>query len=581
MSERRVYELRVRVKSPFLFQGAVNSRLGYDAAALRDEEGRAIVPGTQIKGVFRAAMEAMASAGYGGIDIVALFGARSETSDSDVDAPNRGAALFGDLTATGELDATATTRIALDLETGAVSRGALQVVELAAPSGAIVDFAGTLVIRYPVGLAPSGVEDAIGKALKLIPSIGAIKSAGFGEVVPDGCSITERVQERQVLVPQNPQPNAEDRLAFHVTFDRPIMVDAWRADHNIYKGSTIVPGAAFKGAVAERLRIGGANPSSGVLEKALSAMRFSHAFPIVEGERANLPLPLSLICDEAGETFADIASWQLGEAPLFGGRPAEFVASAKDGIRKKARDRLKLPSWRTQTLERTHVTIDSDSLAASEGQLYSAELTATKGTVWLLEVDCGAVEDRKEAARIISAIGNRIDGIGRTAATAILETAANRRLPEVEGDEATLCLVTPAVMFDGAIEGVPMHERYAGYFRDLLDGAVLENFLAARKLAGGYLASRYRPYGQTYYPFVLTQPGSVFMVKLPTQKSRVAVARALRFGLPAPRIAGREMDWRICPFVPENGFGEVTTRLHGIVPAHLGGLQSTRVAHVC
>ena len=591
MSERRVYELCLRLKSPFLFQGTVNSRLGYDAAALRDENGSPAIPGTQVKGVLRAALEAMVGAGYAGLEVPRLFGGASQSIDDEFDIPDRGAARFGDLAAVAPGEARPVTRIAIDRETGSVATGAMQIVELAAPPGEVVDFTGTLVVHYEDGVDPKGVEAAIGKALKLIPSIGAAKSAGFGETVPEGCTLVERESERRALVPASPAPLSGDRLAFEVTFDRPIMVDAYRADHNIYKGSTIVPGAAFKGALAERLRIGGTDPSrvalgqilGQTLGQTLAQTRFSHAFPVDgAGQQLDLPIPFSMIAGPDIGEFADIASWQTGDAPLWGDDVPEFVSSAKDRVKECAREALGLPATSLQRLQRTHVAIDAESLAAEEGRLYSTELLVTSGMKWRLELDFANAADKGQAARIAAAIGDRVDGIGRTAATAMLTPADPGGIAPEPGETLTFCLVTPAVMFDGAVQdGSTMGERYATYFRDCLGGAVLENFFAKRKLAGGYLATRYRPYGKTYHPFVLTRAGSVFRLRLASEAARKAAGRALRFGLPVPEIGGRKVDWRTCPFVPENGYGEARTDLHGRAAAHPDDLVAVRAADVC
>ncbi|MFX9180974.1 RAMP superfamily CRISPR-associated protein, partial [Acinetobacter baumannii] len=74
-----------------------------------------------------------------------------------------------------------TTRVAINAETGAAKTGALQVVELVAPVGQDVEFTGKAIVRCADGQA-NRLVNALRRALALIPAIGGLKSAGFGEV---------------------------------------------------------------------------------------------------------------------------------------------------------------------------------------------------------------------------------------------------------------------------------------------------------------------------------------------------------------------------------------------------------------
>lgn len=582
MGERREYCLTIRLVSPFLFEGTTNTIIGVDSAFLRDADGRPVIPAAQVRGVLRAAMAALRDAGYQTADIEGMFGHASKDArdNNDLhDVPDRGHAIFGDLVAAKPSRATEYTRVAIDEATGTVKRGALQVIELVAPLGDTVDFSGKLVIRYPDPVQAAKVEAAIRKALRLIPAMGAHKSAGFGEVVTAGCSLVE-TGKHEALAPTAtaPLPPGTNLVAFDVAFDRPLLVDARRAAENVFEGSTVVPGAALKGAVAERLRLAGLRPETDPrLSSALAATRFSHAFPLKDGKAAELPLPMSLVLK--GETdLADIAGWSMGQAPLHRGKAADFLASAKDERKIAAREKLGLPLVNADKLPRTHIAIDNDRLTAAENQLYSTVAIATQGHLWRMTLDFSAVDDREQAALIRAAVSGTIDGIGRTGATATLTEVDVPKFPEA-GSEAILTLVTPALLFDGASDkGKTMAQRYAEYFQHHLDGAVLENFFARRRMAGGYAATRYRAYGPAYFPFVLTEPGSVFRLSLKTPEARAAVTRSLRFGLPAADLGGVSTNWQSCPYVPENGYGEVRLDLAGSLGAQ--GLEPTEADDV-
>jgi hypothetical protein len=93
-------------------------------------------------------------------------------------------------------------------------------------------------------------------------------------------------------------------------------------------------------------------------------------------------------------------------------------------------------------------------------------------------------------------------------------------------------------------------------------------FFASQELAGGeYVWHRFQGAGD-YEPYLLTCSGSVFLLE-PEPGEEEAAAQCLRHweerGLPLPGWArtqyargGRSADlWSTCPYVPENGYGEV------------------------
>lgn len=282
------YALRLTLRSPFVFQGLANSRLGVDATYLRDEKDRPVIPADQVKGVLRSACftlirnrPALALNGL----FKKLFGDASQENvarDPQLhDVPDRGALIAGDLAADCERRAT-TTRIEIDDETGTTKSGALQVVELAAPFGQEVDFEGKLVAFADSANEAQQIETLLLRAIKLVPAIGAFKSAGFGEVV-SACVAIEApaaaVQLPKGGLAEATAGKAPERIAYRVTFDWPILVDADRVTDNLFVGSTIVPGTAFKGALAAKLKLAVAYPEAGEWEKALANLRISHGFP--------------------------------------------------------------------------------------------------------------------------------------------------------------------------------------------------------------------------------------------------------------------------------------------------------------
>lgn len=582
MPNRVVYDLSLAVRSPFMFEGLVNDRLGIDSAFIRGENGEPIIPAAQIKGVLRDALEhlAAATALITLQEIDQLFGLASASDVEEQDKPNRGLAYFADLLARTETKASSITRIAIDDETGAVETGYLQVVELAAPLGATVIFTGPLIVRYPDGLDEARIEKAVAAAIRLIPSIGAYKSAGFGEVVASESSLKRQKASGLALA----NKTGAVRGVFEVSFDRPILVDTVRQTDNSFSSSTIVPGSAFKGALAERLRLAGDDPEKrdGKFHDALGRLRVSHARPLALDHAksvvaADRPIPQSLfyVKTDEGYLVADaIAASGPAKGLLFKGiktAPLQ-VATAKDSVQEHFRKALGLPPVYGK-LVRTHVGINEDakgkrielgkrSFTAADEKLYSTSMVPVGGRTWRLTVDGSRIEDQTLAAQLLSAFSEDMDGIGRTAATAsfrAISTADQVKVPDAP--TVDILLLSPAVLFD-PVEGEQVTQKslealYSGYFETML-GAKLVNYFARPVFAGQYPAIRRRPYGKAYYPFMQTKAGAVFRLSLPNDKARSAVSEALQFGLPVPPLGGKTATWQTCPFMPENGYGEIT-----------------------
>lgn len=591
MPNRVVYDLSLAVRSPFMFEGLVNDRLGIDSAFIRGEKGEPIVPAAQIKGVLRDALEHLAATTrlITPKEIDQLFGLASASDAEEQDKPIRGLAYFADLSAGNETEASSITRIAIDDETGAVETGHLQVVELAAPLGATAIFTGRLIVRYPDGVDEARTEKALAAAIRLIPSIGAYKSAGFGEVLPSESSLKRQKASGLALA----NKAGAVRGVYEVSFDRPILVDTVRQTDNAFSSSTIVPGSAFKGALAERLKLSGDDPEKrdGKFHDALGRLRVSHARPLAPDHAkrvvvADLPIPQSLfyVKTDEGYLVADaIAASGPAKGVLFKGitTAPQQVATAKDSVQEDFRKALGLPALFGK-LVRTHVGINEDadgkrielgkrSFTAADEKLYSTSMIGVRDRVWRFSVDGSRIADQALAAQLVSAFSEDLDGIGRTAATASFRAiSAANQVTVPDGPIVDILLLSPAVLFD-PVEGEQVTQKslaalYDSYFETML-GAKLVNYFARPVFAGQYPAIRRRPYGKAYYPFMQTKAGAVFRVSLPDDKARQALGEALQFGMPVPELGGRAVTWQTCPFMPENGYGEIALhRPHPEVP---------------
>ncbi|MEM9733165.1 MAG: RAMP superfamily CRISPR-associated protein [Pseudomonadota bacterium] len=584
MPDRRAYAVKLCLKSPFLFQGLTNARLGIDSAYLRDEKDMPLIPDTQIRGVLRHACTTLAKATDGAVinhqEIDALFGQSSDAGDPEAgtDMPLRACAIFSDLTASIPPQNGHTTRIEIDDEKGRVKDGALQVIELAYPFGQKVVFEGSLIVRHKPGLDADRVEKALNKALALIPCIGSLKSVGFGEVIAEENALEKQPRNTFSLKPtMTDRPFGSDRKLCEMTLDRPLLVNASRIAENVFQSDSIIPGAAIKGALAQRLAFAGMNTDDGgPLATALAALRLSHAFPVAVTSKGIQPLdhalPASLQVVKSADgalRFHDAITLPKGEACLIGGQLPDFAASAKDRVQAQVRDLLGMGVLETPSLNRTHVMIGPDTWSAVDGKLYVTRRRSHRSAngsdqIWTFTADFGAVEDEGAKALLCAALTGPLDGLGRSASTATIhQSDLTEDLPTAEAllkqDHLDIRLLSPAILTDPQMEHADnIWHAHARYFEDNLDGTELFNQFASRELVGGYVAVRHRPYGRgTYYPYVVTRPGSVFRLRLPSEAAARAMAHALRYGLPVPPLNGHKTTWKTCGYQPENGYGAI------------------------
>lgn len=576
-------DIVLTLRSPFMFQGLRSPLLGIDVSHLRDEAGLPIIPGDQVRGVLRASAKLLgreAPAVLSADTLLAVFGPEATDTDDEVKVKRTKADRLSDLIVT-DLVATSltpwasgeTTRIEIDDDLGAAKTGHIVVAELVAPFGDEIAFRGKATLFAPPGRI-TGIVSALSKALRLMPSIGAFKTAGFGEVIAEKSSIALNGAATDLSMPALPKPQpATGPLFYRVTFDRPLIVDAeWVAD-NAFEGAAVIPGAVFKGALAQRLRRGGIDPASLTF---LSHLRFAHAFPEAEGGQiGGLALPLSLVAaakDDKTVLLGDALDVPMGRGALLDKSAALFVPDWKAAFFSAAKAELGLPDDdEPRRIPRTHTAIDEHG-AARDQMLFTtiarSHLDENKAgrRGWILRVDPAT---SMEGAALLALVEAGLDGIGKTNARATFEAIPSP--PANAGAVApmasrprdfALVLRSPAMIVD-PLAGRPIADLYRAYFATVCPEADLASFFAQQRMAGRYAAKHHRPYGGTYYPFVLTEPGSVFLLRAkPSLEGalRQRLESLLASGLPLTALgdAASPLDWRNCPYVPENGFGAFT-----------------------
>jgi hypothetical protein len=352
------------------------------------------------------------------------------------------------------------------------------------------------------------------------------------------------------------------------------------ASANLFKGSFVVPGSAIKGTLATA--VSDAKLGGPAMDDLLSRITIGHAFPRPRAGGTLLrPLPMSLATAEVGQDphkqtkLYDRLLADPGSAlPKDAGRT--FVLSFDPDFKggdAPIRAHLGL-AWRDEDDlgydVRTRTKIDENTgaaaydQAADAGQLFSYAAVKTNRHRWVGRIVLPDDADPALIADIVALLETGIIGLGKTGAmlrAAFGEPVAGQAAPT---PPYALTLMTPAVLNDlsAMVAKRPLAEDYAAYWRAL--GYRLIRFFAAQELEGGYVALRYPPLPGSCSSYLLTQPGSVFLVE--PEEGATPIDDLLTYGLP-PNGWLKNPSWQTTPFLRENGFGEV--RLNAVDHAAL------------
>jgi hypothetical protein len=452
------------------------------------------------------------------------------------------------------------------------------VIELVAPMGASVVFTGEINVVAPEAEGRD-IEAALQKALALVSSIGAFKSPGFGEIVHARSKLTKDSAVIPLGLPSN-SGGKVGQMRYRVTFDRPVLADGDKIADNAVLGNDVIPGAVFKGALARKLELAGENPQAGPLGEALAALRISHAFPEgdTEGSRLSMPIPLSMVGvknnisskDQPRVLFSDMALKAQPRGELLNGEEPLFPGDWKWTCFGDAEALLNRPTGTLPVaIARTHTAINGEGVAKT-GQLFTTIAKTARNKEgdhlnWIVEIDASAAGDT--GSLLVAALASGVDGIGKTDARATLtpiKGADRPQLAPISGRPGVfgVMLCADTLMHDGsktAAEGLSAKDAYHAYWNTVLPGCKLLDFFAAQKLVGGYVSRRRRAYGTGhYYPFSLTTAGSIFIIEASAADLQTRLAELVKTNLPAAPINGKQVTWRNCPYVPENGYGQIS-----------------------
>lgn len=582
MSKPYRMPVTLKVDGPVLTNASVRGAFGVDAYMARSG-GKYYLPGTQIRGLVRMALEQIQSAGVDiGIDLCAVFGKPTESDTNN--EPARGQLTFPDLTdpkPSTVADSPLRYRLRQDYERGAAREQHLMILETPYSEGHRVTFQGSAII-LALPEEATAIRKAVSKAFGWIAAVGAERSIGFGKLASATCEEPRAVQPSPD-VPARDEP-AKEWFTLDITPEGPFCLSERRVADNLFESATFIPGAAIKGCIAPLLD----SSALPYLDKA----RFSHAFPSdADGQRETVA-PLSLAAYKKAKLTDVLAQT---EPFLLDGEPPRFWHDWKDADRSAVSELLQAPTIKHELRVRTEISPQTGR--ANDEHLFALRLVLPEQNIWRGHLCLTEVPEAARAS-ILRVLRLGLYGVGKlkTAAGVAIHAMDAPRIPDpLESGDYAVMLRTHALMLRGdspAFRSVEMkkdllRKEYEVYWNSVSGGALeLVNYFQKNSLAGGnYYAHRFQTNG-TYRPYLLTDPGSVFLLRPAAGKNaeaRTCLEGLLRRGLPIPAEVASfyEFDlsdpdvWKRCPYLPQSGYGEIVLNhsIHTKCPVGEGVLE--------
>ncbi len=564
------------IQGPLLCKSSVPGNRGLDAVMARNAAGRPVIPGSHLVGKMRDAWRWLDPAGKEKVLRTYLLGEQNDAGDYN---PKRKAINVGDFVLTTDAGNGVRHRIAIDEQRGAADTGAICFAEDLFCAGGEYCFEGRITCVAKNDNHARSLRGTIERLLRAIPQLGGQRTVGYGRLLR--VSVTQRTKTYVEIKEQD----WADGLDLSLRPLAPFCLSRKRLANNIFESDSVVSGAVLAGVLASMWRQmlkktsieeidERFDPHRPELGRYFDRIHFGFAFPAPAGSVARpVQWPLSLV--QVGDEMYDVA---LLDGPhLIAGMAPAFAVDWKSSGGLDAAF-----GWADVRKElRVRTAIDPKKRRAEDEQLFAYEMIVPDDHVWRARIrfpeDIPKEERRAMSRQLAELVQHGLDGIGKTKthfevtvqAPGTISDSCPGSMDPVDGQLWLLTLQTPALLCDPS----QLHEEsgaadlYKAYAEtwDQLSGRSLTllRYYARQELAGGeYLWHRFQ-HGGTYRPWLLTCPGSVFVLRATnpdTAKAKEKLRTWLRQGLELPSRLGA-VSWKTCPFLPQLGYGECAVNL--------------------
>lgn len=495
-------------------------------------------------------------------------------------------------------DGTIRNRTEIDTSSGTVKDGSLVFIESAYPTGAIVEFTGNIWLSLPTPKNPQDITRCIewlNKALEYIDALGSYKNVGFGKLINASVSSASTANTNTAKTLSLPQAKT-NRHEFLLTPDRPFCIAKPHRSGNRFEAEEYIPGNAIKAIIAKRFNIGRKYPNAAISEATFNKLVVSHAYPIKPGDNGEIARfrpryrPKSLVVAPNAADGKPYQAYDLAHqkhACLINNRAPAFETDWKSSDYGLA-DELVNTYWPEPSVIKkllaVRTAISAATGVAEDEQLFSQELVDPENLRWHFYIDTQKLEDNEkvQVETLLKAIlKHGLDKLGKTKARAEVEQFSSQESASAEEitinnlesnplkDQQTIYLTLQShahiLPDDHNVPGTNGSSELFGLYKNYFanTGFKLSHYFASQSVRGGdYQNHRFqKPGGSIAW---LTDPGSLFALTVnDTSKAQEFLTQWLQAGLP-PLIAKGADDsssyWLETPYLPENGFGEVTAR---------------------
>jgi CRISPR/Cas system CSM-associated protein Csm3 (group 7 of RAMP superfamily) len=589
-------DIAINLKAPFITQSSSPGPYGFDSVHARTSAGQLCIPGTHIVGKLRQAWEELRSSlggeqetdivpNYDQIDI--LLGTSSIIGDF---SPRTKQLFFSDFICYEEASEGFRNRIQIDDDRKATRKGALLTIESPFPAGQTVMFNGVLSFETSNDNRVDLILRQVTCGLQWISQIGAYRSVGFGQVA----AIQMGKPKKLKIAPSNRQWKDTTGLDLTIEPCAPFCIAGRPTADNIFESMEDIPGGVIRGCLANKINHLLGRPSGTEIKSQpgqtklaklcenFHRIRITHGFASARCFVRPVRPPFSLV--KAGGLY-DVA---LMETPcLINDQAPEFQVDWKDDADVKT-----LFGWPQLKKElRVRTAIDSDRLRSADDQLFAYEMVVPDDRCWLARIQLDKAIPHEDRDVVLNDLAMLLEsgllGLGKYKTSAKLSASVSGTIV----DEHNLAGIDRLISEDGlwaitlqtpALLVSPRHMMSSGSAKELFEGyrsawaeicpaLSLVRFFARQSLSGGlYRHGRFQGVNaDPYNPWILTDAGSVFIfTSSDLKRTRDDIRTWLKHGLEIPGatlaaydLTHSERLWRKCPFVPQNGFGEIAVNL--------------------
>lgn len=602
--------LRIVVLAPFVTRSSDSGAVGIDLPLARtapvkkdyvdsgseqkdpsESLGKVMIPGSHVIGKLAAAMRELRDllgddplASDFQADLTELLAARDvlptteDENESDGREARRALMASDFILETPEGDARSRTRIAIDNVRSTALDGMLQVVEQPFATDQRLEFLGHVRV---IGPCDEARRRRIIKALQFVTQMGALRTVGYGQIVEVTCD------ETPAVAPRKSTPIKQHRFLMRLQFKDVFCAGESRNSPNTYTSADHVPGSVIKGAIARQMLAsvgltgflddernrGVFDGDLAILANNFGKIRIRHAQPVPKGTVSRpfryVPDSLAAIENDGGETvIVDLAGLDDPSTPVLIDGKVPIGPFDWKNKHWEAANALLGRSDSPGRVLRVRTQVADDTRAAAPSRLFGIEYARGDCHDFVTEIDLTACTEPEGVIRGLQlVIAEGLGGIGRGGAFA---RAALERIPPdtnpIMGSRIVAVLQSAALLRDPSRPAGDLRSAYADAFAELgLPETITLRavFVRERLAGGGFFRSRLAQKHRVYAPFMLTEAGATFVFDS-VDGSPIDPAELFPNGLEVPQsvlihhgIEDITELYRVCLYLPQNGYGEL------------------------